>query len=93
MYSSKVNNITLYYLILQRIKDKAEVNTIKLYLILSFRESKTKQVNPTNTVRNGTTKSSTEKETVKTNKKCGKLNVYIPVLEYVTVDEFESVPK
>lgn len=58
-----------------------------------IQESKTKQVNPTNTVRNGTTKSSTEKETVKTNKKCGKLNVYIPVLEYVTVDEFESVPK
>ena len=77
MYSSKVNNITLYY------------------LILSFRESKPKQqANTTNTVRNGITKNkSTEKETVKTNKKCGKLNVYIPVLEYVTVDEFESVPK
>lgn len=66
-----------------------------MYLILSFRESKPKQqVNTTNTVRNGTTKNkATEKETVKTNKKCGKLNVYIPVLEYVTVDEFESVPK
>ncbi|XP_076104773.1 SKA complex subunit 1-like [Mytilus galloprovincialis] len=58
-------------------------------------EAKTKKENQKTSVKsgNGSNKGKSAEKNEKNSKKSGKCDVYVPTVEYVTVEEFEGVPK
>ncbi|CAC5411089.1 unnamed protein product [Mytilus coruscus] len=58
-----------------------------------LQDAKTKKESHTVKSGNGTNKVKSAEKNEKTCKKSGKLDVYVPTVEYVTVEEFEGVPK